>query len=211
MIKRILLCGTLLALASCDRTGPSQDAPTSAASPPVQVDVVEATAPDENPAVEPVAAQPNAPQTAASNTSQRISQQMPLLTPPPRSEKPRQVGVYTPPAGSVERVELMNALRNTVRGELGGEAVFVVNELRSNGQWAFAVLEPQWRDGSQIRMERTPIYRSNPDFPLDGLRTEAIWKKEGNRWRVYQHSIGSTDVWWLEHCDRVPRQILRGC
>ena len=209
MIKRILLCGALLAIASCDKTGPSQDAPTSAASVPVQADATEATASD---AVEPVAVQPNAPHTAASNTSsQRISQQLPLVTQSTRSEKPRQVGIYTPPVGSVERVELMNALRNAVRSELGGEATFVVTELRSDGQWAFGVLQPQWRDGSQIRLERTPIYRSNPDFPMDGLRTEAIWKKDGNRWRVYQHSIGATDVWWVEYCDRVSRQVLRGC
>lgn len=207
-MKRILLCTSLLALASCDQPGPSQDAPSSATPHPARVNVAEAVAPT----TETVAVQSNAPHAVASNSpSMRVSQQMPLLTQVPRSEKPRQVDIYTPPAGSAERVELMNALRNAVRSELGGEAIFVVDELRSDGQWAFGILEPQWRDGSTIRKERTPIYQRNPDFPLDGLRTEAIWRKDGNRWRIYQHSIGATDVWWLEYCDRVPRKVLRGC
>ncbi len=207
-MKRILFCTALLALGACEQQNPSQDAPSLATGSAPE------TTGHERPASETASATDETRASSATGNSplpQRLTQQVPLMPPSARTEKPRQVAIYTPPVGSVERVELMNALRHRVRSELGGEATFVVSELRSNGQWAFAVTEPQWRDGRSIRLEHTPLYRSNPDQPIDGLRTEVIWKNDNGRWRVYQYVIGATDVWWLEYCDRVPRRILRGC
>lgn len=141
---------------------------------------------------------------------QRLTQQPQLLSGERMSEKPRQATIYTPPAGSPERVDLMNGLRSQVRGELGGEAIFLVSELRSNGEWAFGNLDPQWRDGRTIDPRKTPLYQQNPGFPFDGLGIQAIWKKERGRWQVFAHAIGATDVWWGEYCDRVPHAVLGG-
>lgn len=206
-MKRILICGALLGLTACDQSRPSQDAPSGASPTPVQVAVVETKAP---------AAVPVTPEgdVAASAVAGRTTQQRNLLTTAVSPEKPRQRPViHTPAVGSPERVELMNALRDKVRGDLGGEPIFVVRELRSNGDWAFARVEPTWRDGRAIDASRTPLYRrySDPNA-LDGLHVEAIWKKERGRWQVYVHNIAATDVWWLDFCDRVPRAVLgAGC
>jgi len=119
--------------------------------------------------------------------------------------------IYTPASGTAERKALMDALRAKVDSELGGQAEFVVKTLRSNGQWAFAEVEPQWPGGRRINPANTPLYRGDPDWPFDGLHTEAIWRKVDGRWTVFAHSIGSTDVWWTEHCNTVPRGIMTGC
>lgn len=180
-------------LGACDRQPVSMDAP-KASSPPAIVSVADAV--------------PAAP-VAATTAPQYVSQQQPIINEAARVEKPRRVGIHTPPRGSAERVALMNALRPAVRAELGGEVIFIVNDLRSNGEWAFASLEPTWPDGRRINPATTPISRQT-DL-LDGLRTEAIWRKERGRWQVFAHAIGSTDVWWLDHCGRVPPGLMPGC
>lgn len=203
-MKRILLCGAVLAIAACGNPGPSQDAPSSSSN----VDAASL------PAASPVAEEASAPPVrlpSPSTPPARLTQQTRIQTTVATSDKPRQPQrIYTPAAGSPERVELMNALRLQVRNDLGGDPVFVVQHLRSNGQWAFAQLEPQWRDGRAIDLTKTPIYRENPDFPIDGVRTEVIWRKEGPRWQVYAHAIGATDVWWVEHCE-ILRGLANGC
>lgn len=195
----ILLGGA--SLISCDQQAASRDAPdvSPLASPAASVSGTE-TAPSSHAAPAPVA-----PTTAPNH----LTQQQPLIREQAVVEKPRQVGIYTPPRGSAERVALMNALRGQVRGDLGGDVIFVVSSLHSNGEWAFGQLEPTWPDGRPIRLQSTPAYRDNPH--MDGLRTEAIWRKERGRWTAYAYAVGATDVWWLEHCPRLPKGIMRGC
>lgn len=149
---------------------------------------------------------------AAAQPPQHLSQQPPMPVPAARDEKPRRVGVYTPSPGSSERVALMNALRDAVRGDMGGDPILVVRDLRSNGDWAFGVMEPTWAGGRRIAPEKTPLYQRTRDRDgLDGLRTEAIWRRDGARWRVEAHSIGATDVWWGEYCASMPFGLLPGC
>ena len=191
----VALLGTL-AVAACDQLPASQDAPVAA--------VAEAPA-SAAPLTGPAALMSSAP-------SPTYRTQQPVLMPEPaKAEKPRQVGIHTPPPGSLDRVGLMNALRDAVRGELGTEPVFVVRDLRSDGQWAFGVVEPTLPGGGNIRPETTPLYRQGDADSLDGLRTEAIWRKENGRWSVYAHNIGATDVWFVAYCGRIPRGLMPGC
>ncbi len=183
--------GLMLALGGCDRQPASRDAPQASR-------VATAMGPPPPLAGAPVATPPL-----------YASQQLPLLAEPVKVEKPRRIGIHTPSRGSADRVALMNALRGQVRGELGGEVIFVVRELKSDGQWAFGVLQPTWPDGQAIPPAATPIGQEKPD--LDGLRTEAIWRKERGRWTVFAHNIGSTDAWWLDFCPRVPKGLMPGC
>jgi hypothetical protein len=196
-----LVCG----LAACDRLPASQDAPAAGA-------VVSAGAPaggqsaSAGAAVDPVsgAARPAA-------LAQIQTQQRPILDQPARAAKPRLPGIHTPAPGSPDRTAMMDSLRAVVRPDIGGDIVFVVRELRSNGTWAFAVLEPTRPNGRPIVLNDTPIYKRSDADLLDGLRTEAIWRKEGGVWRVEAHAIGATDVWWTDHCGRVPDGVLTGC
>lgn len=172
----------LFAVAACDKGQPSKDAQLSLASaPPATVTAEAAVPPTPEPGAEAVA----------------------------QSAQPG--AIYTPATGSQERTILLDGLRALVRDDLGGDVVFVVKTLRSSGEWAFAELEPQWRDGRRIDAAQTPLYRREPDWPFDGLHTEAIWHKVDGQWTIVAHMIGSTDVWWVDYCNRVPRGILTGC
>lgn len=195
----LVLCA-LLTVVGCDRLQPSKDAPTpqQTTGPALALSVAEAF--------------PERPESSSGAPPEHLSQQLSMPVPAPRIDKPRRAGVYTPPPGSPERVDLMNALRNAVRNDIGGDPVFVVRDLRSNGEWAFGILEPTWSDGRRIVKEHTPLYRNSSDRAgLDGLRTEAIWRKERGRWQVQAHNIGATDVWWGEYCESLPHGLLPGC
>lgn len=200
-LRRLILC-FLLAVAGCDRQSPSQDAPTGPDEGEAPVVAIEEKAAPHPPSAQ---AEPVPP-------LEHLSQQSPMSAPATRGDKPRRVGIYTPSPGSAERVALMNALRDAVRHDIGGDPVFVVRDLRSNGDWAFGVMEPTWSGGRRIVPQETPLYRRSADQDgLDGLRTEAIWRQERGRWRVYAHSIGATDVWWSDFCSHVPFGLLTGC
>lgn len=118
---------------------------------------------------------------------------------------------YSPPSGSRERKDLMDAIRLRTRAELGTHAVFVVRNLRSNGQWAFAQLEPQHPDGSPINPHTTPAHQHNPAKLANGIAIDAIWIRRNGNWQVYDHQIGARDVWWLAHCDVGAAAVLPGC
>lgn len=178
-----LILGVIWGLSACDRLPASEDAP-SVGAPPSSVRV-------EGPAAAGSMGEGTAPATFAA--------------------KPEGSRLHTPTYGSPDRVALMDSLREVVRPAIGGEIVFVVRELRTDGVWAFAVVEPTRPDGRPIPVHDTPIYRrSDPDL-LDGLRTEAIWRRDRGVWRVQAHAVGAADVWWTDHCGRVPRGVLTGC
>lgn len=56
---------------------------------------------------------------------------------------------YTPPKGSDERKAIMDALRHFVKNKSGLEVIFVVQYLKVKNGWAWAVTNPQSKDGSQ--------------------------------------------------------------
>lgn len=189
-----VLCA-VLSLQACDRLPASQDAPTLSAR-----DIPTAQGPETPASPAPI------------ETPSHLSQQPSMEVPGARPEKPGRAAAHTPPPGSADRVALMNALRAVVRHDIGGDVVFVVRALRMDGDWAFAVVEPTWPDGRRIVAAATPLHRAQTDkAALDGLRTEAIWRRQNGRWRVIAHAIGATDAWWLAHCGPAPSGLMPGC
>jgi ketosteroid isomerase-like protein len=116
---------------------------------------------------------------------------------------------YTPPAGSAERQALMDALRETVRRELGKPAVFQVRELRVLGDWAFADVSPRTPDGAPFDYRGTPMEEAwREGFVDDGMY--AVLRRQDGRWRVVRHAIGPTDVAWIPWQEelRLPRALF---
>jgi hypothetical protein len=116
---------------------------------------------------------------------------------------------HTPPRGSPERQALMDALRGTVRRELGKPAIFEVRELRVLGDWAFADVTPLEPDGSPFDFRGTPMEEAwREGFVDDGMY--ALLRRRDGRWRVVRHAIGPTDVAWMGWEDelRVPRALF---
>ena len=109
-----------------------------------------------------------------------------------------------PSRGSKTRKQLMDALRPHAIWVLGGKVQFVVNDLRRDGNLAFASVDPQRPGGSPINLHQTPGAQRgelDPDF-MDGPTMQALFQKSGETWVAVHWAIGATDVWysWGPYC-----------
>ncbi len=109
-----------------------------------------------------------------------------------------------PPPGSPLRAAVLAGLRPAVERRLGGGIEFKVALIRVEGGWAFVVADPQRPGGKPIDGWR--IFGEHFDN-MDGLRLEAVLRKDGKRWKVVDYGIGATDVWY---CDVGPKKLKRG-
>jgi hypothetical protein len=112
------------------------------------------------------------------------------------------LGAAAPP--SAERKAVLDALLPAVEAKLGPDVEFVVQVLRVENGWAFIMADPQRRGGNPIDGYR--IFGENFGN-MDGLRVDAVLHRQGGRWRVVDHAIGATDVWY---CDIGPKSLKRG-
>ena len=110
----------------------------------------------------------------------------------------------TPPAGSELRKEVLGALRPAVERRLGPNVEFRVAVIRVQRDWAFVVADPQRRGGKPIDGWR--IFGEHFGN-MDGLRVDAILRRQRGRWVVVDHAIGATDVWY---CDVGPKSLKTG-
>ena len=110
------------------------------------------------------------------------------------------------PASS-ERKAVLDAMRPAVEAKLGSGVEFVVTLLRVENGWAFVIADPQRKGGKPIDGWR--IFGEHFGN-MDGLRTEAVLRKQRGRWKLVDYGIGATDVWY---CDVGPRRLKRdwGC
>jgi hypothetical protein len=113
-------------------------------------------------------------------------------------------GFTVPPPGSEVRKAVLNGLRPAVEKQLGENIEFRVTVIRIQGDWAFVVADPQRKGGETIDGRR--IYGEHFDN-MDGLRVDAVLRKERGRWKVVDHAIGATDVWY---CDVGPKSLKSG-
>jgi hypothetical protein len=109
-----------------------------------------------------------------------------------------------PAAGSPMRKAVLDALRPMIERRLGPPVEFKVTLIRVEGPWAFVIVDPQRRGGKPI--DGYKIFGEHFGN-MDGLRIEAVLRKQGGKWRVVDHGIGATDVWY---CDVGPRRLKRG-
>ena len=140
-----------------------------------------------------------------------LTQTAPLFSEPDLKSTPKEA-IYTPATGTRERSELMDAIRTATFNDFGTVVVFRVFNLRADGEWAFAQLEPQHPDGRALQPQSTPFYRNGgKDGDANGLRVDVIWRKQHRRWEVHAFKIGASDAWWLRHCGDGPGQVIPGC
>ncbi|MGE0179488.1 MAG: hypothetical protein AB7O91_06685 [Sphingomonas sp.] len=111
------------------------------------------------------------------------------------------------PAGSPQRRAILDAVRPPIERALGGPVEFVVRTLRVQAGWALVIADPQRPGGGRIDPRR---YFSADDLEgMDGLTVNAIVRLSGGRWRLVDHAIGPSDVWYCG-VDGPPR-ALTGC
>jgi hypothetical protein len=113
-------------------------------------------------------------------------------------------GFTVPPAGSDLRKAVLAGLRPPVEKRLGPNIEFKVTLMRVQRDWAFVVADPQRRGGRAIDGWR--IFGEHFGN-MDGLRIDAVLRRQRGRWVVVDHAIGATDVWY---CDVGPKSLKTG-
>lgn len=117
--------------------------------------------------------------------------------------------VYSPTKGSAERTAILAVLRVPVEKELKQKIQFSVENLKSNGTWAFLSGAPQNMSGGKPNYKGTP-YQEAVDSGAFDDNFFALMKKTGGKWKVVIHAIGCTDVcyagWWKEY--KAPKAIF---
>lgn len=103
-----------------------------------------------------------------------------------------------PARGSDLRADLMDALRPMAEWNLNAPVEFVVNELRVEGNIAFASVMAQRPGGGRIDMTTTPMYQRGEIDPYiaDGATIQALLQRSGRMWVPVHFAIGATDVWY---------------
>lgn len=107
-------------------------------------------------------------------------------------------GWSEPPRGSALRAELMDAARPLAEAVLDAPVEFVVNDLRVEGDLAFASLVAQRPGGVPIDIRATSGFRRgeiDPEF-MDGSTMQVLYRQSGGQWVPAEYAIGATDVWY---------------
>ncbi|HJQ67485.1 MAG TPA: hypothetical protein VKA70_00825 [Blastocatellia bacterium] len=104
-----------------------------------------------------------------------------------------QNAAYTPKPNSVERKQILDALRSPVESELRKAVVFKVDHLKLQSGWAFMRGVPQQRSGKKMDYSGTPYEEAIKEGAFDDWVC-ALLHKEKDGWRVVKYVIGATDV-----------------
>jgi hypothetical protein len=108
------------------------------------------------------------------------------------SETPQST-THTPERNSIERKQILDALRSPVESKLKKTVVFKVDHLKASGDWAFMRGVPQQPGGKRMDYEGTSYEGAIKDGAFDDWIC-ALLRKEKNKWRVVVFVIGATDV-----------------
>lgn len=105
---------------------------------------------------------------------------------------------YEPERGSAMRADIMDALRPVAEWSFGPPVQFVVEELRTDGKVAFAMLRAQRPGGARIVMETTPLVTRHGQRAeyMNGPTVQALLVKSGRMWGIVDHVISATEAWW---------------
>jgi hypothetical protein len=107
-----------------------------------------------------------------------------------------------------ERRAILDALRPPIERRLGGPVEFVVRRIGVQNGWALVIADPQRPGGGRIDARR---YFSADDLEtMDGLTVNGVLRLTGGRWRLVDHAIGPTDVWYCDPALGAPPS-LTGC
>jgi len=108
------------------------------------------------------------------------------------SELP-QSSAYTPKPNSIERKQILDALRSPVESELKKPVVFKVDHLKVSRDWAFMHGVPQQPGGKKMNYTGTSYEGAIKEGLFDDWIC-ALLRKEKGKWRVVRYAIGATDA-----------------
>lgn len=127
-----------------------------------------------------------------------------LLAPAAGAEKPRLL-----PPGDPDRRAVLDELRPVLALSMRGPVEFRVGFVKTLQGWVHARVTPQRPGGAPIDIAET-IYAEDASM-MDGLVTDALFRRRGDRWHLIVHVVGPTDAassnWTIGDC---PYDLLIG-
>jgi hypothetical protein len=111
----------------------------------------------------------------------------------------------TPPLGSAERRDVLDALRPSVEARFRVTVRFVPRELCVHGDWALVIADARRPDGGEVPWRN---YMSREEHDVGGHEVSAVLRRRGGRWNLIDSAIGATDVWYE---DLVPKGTFADC
>ena len=116
---------------------------------------------------------------------------------------------YTPEKGSAERKAILDALRIPVERDLKQTVVFVPDNFKVHGTWAFVSGTPQAPGGGAPNYTGTKFAEAEREGAFDN-NFFALLRKTRGKWRVITYAIGCTDVCFAdwEQRYRAPKAIF---
>ena len=116
--------------------------------------------------------------------------------------------VHTPAVGSVERRNILDAVRVPVERELGQAVRFRIDRLRVSEGWAFLLATPEDPEGRPLDYRTTPYAEAVREGMFDDGIAALLQSRDG-AWAPVVHVIGATDVPWVTwHDDHGAPQVL---
>lgn len=115
------------------------------------------------------------------------------------------------PAADAANAEMLAALTPVVSTAIGQPVSFTIDTVRVDNDWAWLVVQPQAADGSPLDWSQTSFASAHENGVMDGNGTTyALLKREAGQWRVLEHTIGPTDVAYIDWPARhgVPPELL---
>ena len=115
--------------------------------------------------------------------------------------------VHSPEKGSSDRKAILDALRIPVERDLKQKIVFVADDFKVQGSWAFVGGRPTTPTGGKPNLKNTAWKDAEDLFDNNFF---GLLQKRSGRWRVVAYALGCTDVcyldWWRRH--KAPKAIF---
>ena len=101
----------------------------------------------------------------------------------------------TPEKSSPVRKSILNALRVPVERDLKQKIVFVADDFKMLGNWAFVSGRPTRPSGDKPNLKGTAWDGSEDVFDNNFF---GLLKNDGKKWKVVAYALGCTDVCYLD-------------
>ncbi len=116
--------------------------------------------------------------------------------------------VHEPAKGSQERAAILEAIRPAIEAQMRGPVEFQIETMRTDGDWAFVMANPQRPDGRPIDPEETAFAGEEND--MDGLKVLALARRVRGRWVHIDDIIGPMDAAQMSWINgyQVPKSVI---
>jgi hypothetical protein len=116
--------------------------------------------------------------------------------------------VHEPAKGSPERAAILDAIRPAIEAQMRGPVEFQIETMRTDGDWAFVMANPQRPGGQPVDPEKTAF--AGQEDQMDGLTVLGLARFAKGRWMHIDDIIGPMDAAQMSWINvyQVPKAVI---